>query len=118
MNIFGYEVSAWRIYFIIFLICMAAWHYFRSFRVEGFQQSEKMFFDPLVACPAIRNGISSHKSLLEEYIATDAVVSIRGAKHAIELLTESYSDHNCESIPITEVKAPPAPPAPPTPTAK
>ena len=93
---------------------MAAWHYFRSFRVEGFQANEKMMFDPLVACPAIRHGISNHKDLLEGYIANDAVISIRGTKHAIELLTASYNDHECDTIPNTDTK--PAPPTKPEPT--
>jgi len=98
MDIFGFEISIWRIIFISTLLCIAGWNFFLASKVEGFQSGGKKLFDPLIACPAIRSSINNHETLLEGYVARDAVMSIKGTKHAIELLNTSYIDHECATI--------------------
>lgn len=84
---------------------MIALNFFLSRKLEGFQSSNKPQIDPMVVCPAIRSNIETHESLLEGYTASDAVLSVKQTKHAIELLNASYSEHGCTSFTKAEVKA-------------
>jgi hypothetical protein len=97
MEIFGYEISIWRICFIVFIICIAGCNYYLASKIEGFQSGDKNLFDPLVACPALRTSIDSHKTLLEGFTTRDAVNSMEQAKQVLELLSASYTKHGCET---------------------
>ena len=82
---------------IFVLVCIAGWNYFHPFKVEGFQSGNNLF-DPLVACPAIRNTLDNHEVLLEGYTERDAVVSIKNTKDVMKLLNASYKEHGCEDV--------------------
>lgn len=97
MNIFGYELSIWRIGFISFLVCMVIFNFFLASKLEGFVSGEVNLSDPLVVCPALRKTINVHESLIEGFTASGAVVSLESSKHAIQLLNEAYSKNGCET---------------------
>jgi hypothetical protein len=107
MIIYGYEISLWRILFISLTLCIAAWHYFVPFQIEGFQTDAKGF-DKVLACPALQNTLDKHKQLLEDYIKRDAVSSVEHTKGAIALFTKAYKENECETyintMPAKEAK--------------
>jgi len=98
MNIFVFELTAWRIFFILFLIFTVGLNFFLASKIEGFQTGQKDQIDTMVVCPAIRANIENHETLLEGYTARDASMSIKQTKRAIELLNDSYSNYGCKTV--------------------
>ena len=112
MNIFGIEISLWRICFISVLICISAWQFFWAMRIrEGFQSGAQPF-DKIAGCPILNNCINNHKDDLKKYTERGAVVSMRNTEEVLELFTNEYNQHDCDvfmkTMPVKEkVKAEP-----------
>jgi hypothetical protein len=106
MNIFGIEISLWRICFISVLLSLLALKFYLEMRIyEGFQSGEQPF-DKLVGCPTLQTSINNHKQYLKEYTERAAVVSMKNTEDVLEHFTNTYNEHDCDafikSMPVKE----------------
>ena len=106
MNIFGIEISLWRIYFISALICISVWQFLWGMRIrEGFQSGAQPF-DKISGCPILNNCINNHKDDLKKYTERGAVVSMQNTEEVLELFSNAYTEHDCDafmkSMPVKE----------------
>jgi len=97
MKIFGIEISAWNIVYILGLIVIVAGYYLIP-ATEGFQSGGNTLVDKMMLCPALDISIKKNKEVLEGYVAQSAVTSAEGARSVLEHLGIAYEEHGCDSV--------------------
>ena len=97
MNLFGIEISACTLVYILGVIVILAGYYLIPAK-EGFQSGGNTLVDKMMLCPALDLSIKKNKEVLEGYIASSAVTSAEGARSVLEHLGIAYKQHGCEAV--------------------
>lgn len=105
MIIFGFEVSAWRIFQIALLLIFLAVTFLKPYMPEGFQQQADGLHDRMITCPTLKSSIIYNTSLLEGYMDYEAVTSAKHTQNAIDHLNSAYKEHDCDSYITVEKEA-------------